>query len=334
MKTSALARLDSYRWAFATHRVLTVAAKTGILTRLAKTPATADALAAELGLDALATGKLVRALCAMGLVAARDHEYALESELAPWFAGDERDQVAALEHSHDLYDGWGATLESWVRTGAMPPRPRSPEATERFAAAMRAGAAARAPEIARALDLRHVRRALDIGGGTGTYAMHLCRENPQLHAVVVDLPQVVALGPENLAHSGVADRVSFVGGDYHQPGFGTATELSGFDLVLLCSILHQERPDSAKDLVCRAGAALAPGGKLAIVDFAIDDEQRQVLSGCLFAINMRSFGDTYPEPVLRGWMEATGLSDITKTEFGPSRWMFCGTKGDRISAHE
>jgi SAM-dependent methyltransferase len=326
MKNGALARLDSYRWAFATHRVLTVAARTGILTHLARVPASAEALAADLGIDPLATGKLVRALCAMGIVTARGEEYVLEADLVEWFQGDERDQVAGLEHSHDLYDGWGATLEGWVRTGAMPPRPSYAGAAARFSAAMRAGAAQHAPEVARALDLRTVRRALDIGGGTGAYAVNLCREKADLHAVVLDLPPVVALGPTNVTASGVGDRVSFVAGDFHQPGFGAESELSGFDLVLLCSIIHQERPDGAQALISRAAGAIAPGGKLAIVDLTIDDDQREVLSGCLFAINMRSFGDTYPEPTIRGWMEAAGLSAIARTDLGPSRWMFTGTK--------
>ncbi len=326
MKEGALARLDSYRWAFAAHRVLTVAARTGILTRLAEAPVSADALAADLGLDPLAAGKIVRALCAMGLVTARGQEYALEADLVPWFQGDERDQVAGLEHSHDLYDGWGATLEGWVRTGTMPPRARTAAGVERFSAAMRAGAAQHAPDVARALDLRNVRRALDLGGGTGAYAVSLCRESAGLHAVVLDVPPVVALGPAAVAASGVGDRISFVAGDFHEPGFGAASELSGFDLVLLCSIIHQERPDGARALIERAAGALAPGGKLAIVDFTIDDEQREALSGCLFAINMRSFGDTYPEPAIRGWMEAAGLSGIVRTDFGATRWMFTGTR--------
>ncbi|MBN1944866.1 MAG: methyltransferase domain-containing protein [Bradymonadales bacterium] len=326
MADGALARLDSYRWAFASHRVLTVAARTGIFSRLAKAPASLEELAAALGIDPFATAKIVRALCAMGLVTAHGKEYALEAELVEWFQGDERDQVAGLEHSHDLYDGWGATIEGWVRTGTMPPRKRSAEGVERFAAAMRAGAARHAPEVARALDLRAVRRALDIGGGTGAYAVHLCRQNADLHAVVLDLPPVVALGPANVAGSGVGGRISFVAGDFHQPNFGAGIELSGFDLALLCSIIHQERPDGAQALIHCAAGSLAPGGRLAIVDFSIDDEQREVLSSCLFAINMRSFGDTYPEPVIRGWMAAAGLSDIARTDFGPSRWMFAGTK--------
>ena len=66
------------------------------------------------------------------------------------------------------------------------------------------------------------------------------------------------------------------------------------------------RPKAA-EIIRRAAAALAPGGRVVVVDFAIDDAKQEHLLGALFAINMRSFGDTYSEPELRGWMEDAGL---------------------------
>ena len=48
-------------WDFGKTHVLTVACRTGILTRLAKSAATEEEVAGELGLNGLATGKIVRA---------------------------------------------------------------------------------------------------------------------------------------------------------------------------------------------------------------------------------------------------------------------------------
>jgi hypothetical protein len=50
--------------------------------------------------------------------------------------------------------------------------------------------------------------------------------------------------------------------------------------------------------------------------------------GTLFAINMRSFGDTWSEPQIRGWMEAAGLVDIRRIDVGKDRWIIEGSKPD------
>ena len=48
--------------------------------------------------------------------------------------------------------------------------------------------------------------------------------------------------------------------------------------------------------------------------------------GALFAINMRSFGDTYTEPVIRGWMSEAGLGDIERIDLSELRWLIVGYK--------
>jgi hypothetical protein len=63
-----------------------------------------------------------------------------------------------------------------------------------------------------------------------------------------------------------------------------------------------------------------------VVDFQIDDDQRRHPFGTLFAINMRSFGDTYAEPTIRGWMAAAGLGEITRADLDPDRWLIVGRK--------
>jgi hypothetical protein len=138
---------------------------------------------------------------------------------------------------------------------------------------------------------------------------------------VLDIPPVVELARAELAGSEYDDRIDFIGGDYHSTEVG-----SGYDLVLLANILHQEPAASAAALVSRAAGALSPGGRVAVVDFQIDDEQRRHPFGTLFAINMRSFGDTYAEPTIRGWMAAAGLGEITRTDLDPDRWLIVGRK--------
>jgi hypothetical protein len=81
-------------------------------------------------------------------------------------------------------------------------------------------------------------------------------------------------------------------------------------------------------MVRRAADALAPEGRVAVVDFVIDDAQREKLLGALFAINMRSFGDTHTEPSILCWMEDAGLEDVRRTDLDQDRWLIVGRKAD------
>jgi SAM-dependent methyltransferase len=313
--------LNRLLWSFAGHRVITAAARTGILRRLAEGSSSVDRLSAELGLDELATGKVVRALTALGLVAADDDRYRVTDMLAPSLREGPDDFTPFIEHHHHLYDSWGANLESWVRGGDWPTQRRGPAELARFGSAMRAVGTQAARRVVERLDLGSARSMLDVGGGFGHYAQEFCRANPDLHATVLDVPEVVEIARSEVAGTDLAERIRFVGGDYLTTDFG-----SDHDLVLFANVLHQERRDAVADMVRRAARALAPGGRVAVVDFAIDDAQQSSVMGALFAINMRSFGDTHPEPAIRGWMDAAGLGDVRRIDLGPDRWLIVGTK--------
>ena len=316
--------LDGFQrllWGFASHRIITVAGRTGILRLLAERAVTPETAASDLDLEPFATGKVLRALAALGIAEANGDLYRASGSLALHFMAGDHDVAPFLEHSHSMYDRWGETLEPWLRGEEWPVAERTPEETARFGAAMRAMGAQMARRVAGALNLDGVARMLDVGGGWGHFARAFCATNPELTAVVLDTPTVVERAAAELAGSDLEDRIEFVSGDYLGTDYGT-----GFDLVLLANILHQESADRAGELVRRAADALAPRGRVVVVDFAIDDEQRQHLLGALFAINMRSFGDTWTEPHIRGWMASAGLGSFERIDLGPDRWILTGAR--------
>jgi protein-L-isoaspartate O-methyltransferase/predicted transcriptional regulator len=311
--------LDQFQrllWGFAGHRVITVAGRTGILCLLAERDCTPTEIASELDLDELAAGKVVRALTALGVVEAEGERYRAAQGLREHFIPGDSDVVPFLDHSHAMYESWGATLEPWLRGEDWPVAERTPEEVHRFGAAMRAMGAQMARRVAVSLDLEGVERMLDVGGGWGHFAQAMCRVRPGLHATVLDRPEVVEKARTELAGSEFEKRIDFIPGDYLATDYG-----EGYDLVLFANILHQETADRARELVRRGAAALAPEGRVTVVDFAIDEAQRQHLLGALFAINMRSFGDTWTEADIRGWMAEAGLDEGDRIDLGPDRWI-------------
>jgi ubiquinone/menaquinone biosynthesis C-methylase UbiE len=323
-ETIDLDQLQRLLWSFAGQRVITVAGRTGILHLLAEGAHTTDQIAFELDLDPNATGKVVRALTALGVAMADGDRYRAAPGLREHFVPGENDIVPFLEHSHAMYERWGATLEPWLRGQEWPVAKRTAEEVKRFGAAMRAMGAQMARRLAGSIKLEGVERMLDVGGGWGQFSQALCRVKPGLRATVLDRPEVVERAHTELEGTGFGDRIEFLPGDYLATDFG-----SGYDLVLFANVLHQESAGRAAELVRRGAAALAPGGRVVVVDFAIDDHRREHLLGTLFAINMRSFGDTWTEPEIRSWMEAAGLGEIERTDLGPDRWIIVGRKKTR-----
>ena len=315
--------LDGFQrllWNFAAHRVITVAGRTGILNVLAAETASPEEVAADLGLDPVAAGKVIRALCSQGIVVRDGDSYRLIQALRPHFRGDDRDFGPFIDHIHGMYESWGDTLEPWLLGGEWSVAPRTPDVARRFGAAMKAIGGQMAQRVAAAPNLDGVDTMLDVGGGWGQFAKAFREVNPGIDATVLDIPRVAEQAPESLEGTVHEGRISWIAGDYIESDYG-----SSFDLVLLANILHQEHPPEAAGIIRRSARALAPGGRVVIVDFAIDDAKCEHVLGTLFAINMRSFGDTYSEPELRGWLEEAGLVDITRQDLGPDRWIISGS---------
>ena len=315
--------LQQILWHFGSHRVLTVAVRTGIMRRLAEGPADTDQVARELELDPVATGKIVRALCALGLVErGRGRVFRLVSGLNPLFVPGMFDVSALIDLSHDLFDMWGENLEPWVRGQRQPLHELSDDQLERFSVAMGAMTNHLAPQILGTLRAGKARRGLDLGGGLGGYAAAFCRMNRDLHMTVVDVEKVVELGRSMLTDPAIKDRITFIAGSYFEVELG-----ADHDMVILSNVLHQELPEAAERLVRLAAECLAPGGRMAIVDFAIDDQRLAHKAGCLSAINMFGFGDVYTEPTIQRWMEAVGLTGIHRADLYPVHWLIIGQRG-------
>lgn len=317
----SLQDLQDRLWDFASHRVITVASRAGILRRLSVEGATVEQVAADLGLEPGATGKMVRALTAMGLLEAEHETYWVVPQLAHCFRPGPTDYGPFLEHSHMMYERWGENLEGWLRGEQWATKRRGPPDARRFGAAMQAIGTQTAMALDQGLDLSEVRSLLDVGGGFGHYARVLCEAHPGLSATVVDLPEVVQLGHEAAVEHGLDQRVTFIGGDYHE------VDLQGpYELVLIANVLHLESEARAAALIQRGADVVADGGRLAVLDFCIDDRQRRNLLGALFAINMRSFGDTYPEPTIRQMMHQAGLSTVERVDLNRQRWVILGSR--------
>jgi len=110
-------------------------------------------------------------------------------------------------------------------------------------------------------DFSRYRRLLDIGGNSGEFVLRICRNHPEIHATVFDLPLVCDIGLEHVRSEPEADRIAFIKGN-------TLTDdlPGGFDLVTFKSMLHDWPEKEAGHFIAKAARSLKPGGTLLIFE--------------------------------------------------------------------
>ena len=118
--------------------------------------------------------------------------------------------MGGLGHWNHLWNTWSHLTQAVKSGGARDQSPfdqQDPSRYRAFIAAMHHRAANQARELAEGLDLAGVGRVLDVGGGSGAFAMALVRAGEGIAATVLDLPQIIPLTREYLAAEGLEDRV-------------------------------------------------------------------------------------------------------------------------------
>jgi SAM-dependent methyltransferase len=259
---------------------LGVVARLGVPDQLAAGPRGATELARAVDADPAALGRVLRLLASIGVLAEPEPGmYALAplgETLRSDVPGSLRD-FAIAETAYGHWQPWGRLLES-VRTGEPQPRAalgielwewygQHPEEAAYFSRAMGNLAALAAHELLRLYDFSTARVVVDVGGAYGELLTTVLEAHPRLQGVLLDLPHVAAEAEAVLAARGVRDRCTVVGGDFFAavpPG----------DVLLLKQVVHDWDDAHALQLLQRCRAALAPGGRVLLVEMVLPTDNQ------------------------------------------------------------
>jgi SAM-dependent methyltransferase len=292
-------------------RVILTAAELDLFTRLEKGQATADDLAKELRCDQRCLTRLLDCLVALHLLSKQDGIYQTSERGALLSAEHPETELPMVLHINGLWETWSGLTET-LKTGENPRRKpvadRGKDSLKDFIGAMHVVGRSLSNEIADSYDLSPFKRLLDIGGATGTYTIAFLEKNPQMTAVLFDLPDVIPWAEERLGSEGLVGRVELVAGDFYHDELPR-----GCDLALLSAIIHQNSPQENLDLYGKIHGALEPGGKLLIRDHVMDPGRTFPPQGTLFAINMlvnTKGGDTYTFDEIKDTLEAAGFGEV------------------------
>ena len=305
--------------AFQRSRPLLTAFELGLFTALNDEARTSEAIAAALDTEPRATDRLMNALVGLGLLEKRNGWFSNAPLAATYLIKGRPEYMGGLGHTNHLWDTWSRMTEvvrSGHPAGLAGTNDRGDDWLRPFIAAMHFRARQNAGEVMSLLDLDGVSKVLDLGGGSGAYAMSFVRAGRGIAAVVFDLPNVLPLTRMYIAEEGLAAEVTTVAGDYLTAPLG-----DGYDLVFMSAVIHSNATDDNRLLFSKAAAALRPGGQLVVQDFLMNEERDGPVMAALFALNMlvgTPEGDTYTESEVRSWMTEAGFQFIIRkdTTFG------------------
>jgi ubiquinone/menaquinone biosynthesis C-methylase UbiE len=300
---------------FQESRVILTALELDLFTAIGS-GATAAQAAATAGTEARATEMLLNALASLELVRKEGAVFHNAPVAARFLAAGSPDSARmAMLHTARLWHRWSGLTEC-VRTGTAAPDERDAEGTEAFIAAMHNNARQRAAQLAQAL-AAGASRMLDVGGGSGAYAIAFAQANPGLRAEVFDQPAVLAIADRHIREAGLEKRIATRVGDLRADEFG-----GGYDLVLISAICHMLGVGENRDLLARAFRALAPGGRVAIQDFLLRADKTGPRSGALFSLNMlvnTQGGASYSEDEFTAWLREAGFGEVGRVPLaGPA----------------
>jgi len=125
--------------------------------------------------------------------------------------------------------------------------------------------AASGSAVAAAYDFSSVGKLVDVGGGQGTLLSMLIDHFPKLKGVLFDRPEVIESARDLLTAGGHQADIEAVAGDFFE------AVPAGADAYLMKHIIHDWDDEHCVRLLSNCRRAMAPGGRVLIVDFVLSD---------------------------------------------------------------
>lgn len=300
MSNAHLQALEDYlrlQQQLASHQVLTVAARAGLLTALETGQKTDTELAAACAVELVPLQLLLAVLVELGIVERYDEHFALA-------------QVGRLlPDLTELDDGRWERLAPWLKSGSREaPQPVAPGIVQTEAPWMLTPAAMNVAEVLDWGGDRTGLRVLEVAGGPCVVSATLAHRDPGSQFVIVDLPAGIAQARATAESIGQLDQFEFHAADPLDPPL----ENESVDLIVLAGVLRRRSEPACRDMLQRLARLLRSRGELAVIDWFPGQEKGQ--RNLAFA--QLQLGLECPEgglvtaPLMRQWLSAAGLENV------------------------
>src|SRR5260370_5308079 len=248
--------------------------------RLANGALRYDELAKEIGSDAQASYRLLRASASVGVISAKsDGRFGLTvlgEKLRSNLPGSMRDiAVAVTAPGHWL--SWGRLAEA-VRSGKRQTPATlgrelfqyyadNPREGNAFTAAMSNFSTMIAEDVARVLDTSTAEHVVDIGGASGAIIAALLESNPALHGTILELADVLPPARTALAERRLSSRCQVVEGDFFKA-------VPPAHIHILQQIIHDWDDEQCVRILSNCAHSLRRNGRVVLIEYVLPEDGR------------------------------------------------------------
>jgi 3-hydroxy-5-methyl-1-naphthoate 3-O-methyltransferase len=304
--------------------VVTAADEVGTFAALSAAAKDTDTLAAELGLNARALGVHLGMLAALGFVERREGRWRATAATRTWLHPQAAGYAGPLLHRFKDSQPFHASLLQTLRTGNRAPSYESvadewergempPDVAAMITAFMNAHSRAAGLAMAQQSLFSGVRSVLDVGGGSGVFAIEMAKAWPGLKATVLEIATICTEAKKYIAAAGVAGQVGT-----HAANMFTQPWPRGHDAHFFSNIFHDWSDETCCQLAARSFEALPAGGRILLHEILMDDDGCGPLPAAAFSLLMLmgTKGRQYSLPELRGFLAGAGFVDIEAVRTG------------------
>ena len=215
------------------------------------------------------------------------------------------------------YDQWKS-----IATYLKPPQKgydmiaSDPGAARDFTVAGYNAAISSAHKLAKEFDFSRHSLWVDLGGGSGAYAIAAATRHSDIQVIVLDFPNVVAVAEEFIANAGLSERIKTKAGNFVTDEFP-----KGADLISYITPLQSYEKDEVVFLLKKAFDAVQPGGSIIVIDYMMNNEKTGPLDPVFHHLSgaiQNSPGRVNSEAEFCEYLAIAGFVDMEVSEFIPS----------------
>ena len=161
-----------------------------------------------------------------------------------------------------------------------------------------------------------IRNVLDIAAGHGLFGIQVAQSNPEVHVTALDSAAVLKVAVQNATVAGVDSRYTLLSGSAFDVDLG-----SGYDLVLLPNFIHALDFAPNVALLKRIREAMAPGGRIAVIEFVPNEDRISPPSAAAFGLMMLGSlpgGDAYTFAEIAAMLMESGFKNPKMEDLLPT----------------
>jgi len=304
---------------FMMSKFLLEAVDKGVFEAINRKKVSLEQIATACNLNIKALKSLLGVLATMGLINVEKNLFFLTKKSKKWILKDSPDSLYWLM----MFDNrvcikWMEHTGSFLETGKGLQYHKTFNEEEWFyyQKAMEAAASATSKEAIRKIRVpANASKMLDIGGSHGLYSVALCKKNPGLASVILDLPSAVEKAKPILEKYKMGNRVIHRAGNVVTDDLGNGE----YDIILMASVAHHLTDEENRLVAQKAFKALKPGGIFTIMEVLRSDtityngNMLSALGDFFFALSSTSGIWSLPE--IRQWQKEAGFSSFKKASF-------------------